>query len=69
MSDPGLEGRFMLLCSGLLSQDTGEKAAAEKTAAEKNTEKAAEKRSGEKLADKFAAAFQLLPDCDLNADI
>jgi hypothetical protein len=50
----------MLLCSGLLSQDTGEKAAAEK---------AAEKRSGEKLADKFAAAFQLLPDCDLNADI
>ena len=58
----------MLLCSGLLSQDTGEKAAAEKTT-EKTTEKAAEKRSGEKLADKFAAAFQLLPDCDLKADI
>ena len=32
----------MLLCSGLLSQDTGEKAAAEKTT-EKTTEKAAEK--------------------------
>ena len=63
----------MLLCSGLLSQDTGEKAAAEKTAAEKTTEKAAEKaaekRSGEKRSDKFAAAFRLLPDCDLNADI